>query len=165
MPRSFETVVDFNPGSLDCHLSLCPFAENGWDVETATNTYRFMEQAMIPPPGPLKNVEPKLVSNTSSSGVTAASSGVTASSSVTPPSVNALQGAAPSMSFPSTLSKSSRRFGFSSRSLGHMMFCLAGTTQEASMIREQGYQLNCPTRSCFLGSSREPKHQLRSKVS
>ena len=78
-------------------------------MEKAINIYRFMEQAAIPPPGPLKNVEPKLVPSVTSSGVTMSSS-VTASSGVGRPlggatTVNGIQGTAPSTSFPGTLSR------------------------------------------------------------
>lgn len=95
-------------------------ADNGWDVERATNTYRFMEQAAIPPPGPLKNVEPKLVPSAPPTSLTAAS-GVTASSSVTAASnvgrplggatnVNGLQvAAAPAAAVPNTLTYKLKR--------------------------------------------------------
>ena len=100
------------------YLLLLLFAENGWDVERATSTYRFMEQAAIPPPGPLKNVEQKPVATGTSTGVTTAdsvmgSTSVTTASGVGRPlggatTVNGLQGATASVSFPNTLSKCAR---------------------------------------------------------
>ena len=67
---------------------------------------------------------------------------------------------------------SSWRFGFSTRSVGHVMFSLVGTAQEAVAvyIKKKPHQwtankdTNCPrsiTSSCFLGSSHKRKHHSR----
>ena len=55
--------------------------------------------------------------------------------------------------------KSSQRFGFSSRSLGHVMFWFAVTAQEAGAGGRSG-ATGVLVRGSLNGSYREPKHQV-----